>query len=103
MKKVFLLVAVVAAVMFSSCGGSTDSKVAEEDSLLIDTVATLEEDTVEDLQAELTRELQSGDAEQIKDAINKVADEVQKALESGDQELVQKYASQFKAFMEENS
>ena len=29
MKKVFLLVAVVAAVMFSSCGGSTDSKVAE--------------------------------------------------------------------------
>lgn len=51
--------------MLSSCGGSTSSKVAEEDSLVIDTVATLEQDTTEDVQAQLTESLQSGDAAQV--------------------------------------
>lgn len=59
--------------MFSSCGGNTDNKVAQEDSLVIDTVATLEQDTTEDVQAQLTETLQSGDAAQVQAAIEKVA------------------------------
>lgn len=55
-----------AFVMFSSCGGNTGSKVAQEDSLVIDTVATLEQDTTEDVQAQLTESLQSGDAAQVR-------------------------------------
>lgn len=73
-----------AFVMFSSCGGNTGSKVAQEDSLVIDTVATLEQDTTEDVQAQLTESLQSGDAAQVQAAIEKVAGEVQAAIQSGD-------------------
>lgn len=72
--------------MLSSCGGSTSSKVAEEDSLVIDTVATLEQDTTEDVQAQLTESLQSDDAAQVQAAIEKVAGEVQAAIQSGDQQ-----------------
>lgn len=73
-----------AFVMFSSCGGNTGNNVAQEDSLAIDTVATLEEDTAEDVQAQLTETLQSGDAAQVQAAIEKVAGEVQAAIQSGD-------------------
>ena len=103
MKKSFALAAVAAFVMLSSCGGSTSSKVAEEDSLVIDTVATLEQDTTEDVQAQLTESLQSGDAAQVQAAIEKVAGEVQAAIQSGDQQAAEKYASQIKAFVEQNA
>ena len=69
-----------AFVMFSSCGGNTGGKVAQEDSLVIDTVATLEQDTTEDVQAQLTETLQSGD-----------------------QQAAERYASQIKAFVEQNA
>ena len=88
-----------AFVMFSSCGGNTGGKVAQEDSLVIDTVATLEQDTTEDVQAQLTETLQSGDAAQVQAAIEKVAGEVQAAIQSGDQQAAEKYASQIKAFV----
>lgn len=103
MKKIFLLAATAAVIMFSSCGGNTENKVAEEDSLAIDTVATLEEDTTVDLQAELTEKLQSGDAAQVKAAIDQAAQEAQKALESGNQAEAEKYASQIKAFVDANA
>lgn len=103
MKKVFVLAATVAVIMCSSCGGNTGSKVAEEDSLAIDTVATLESDTVEDVEATLNEKLQSGDAAQIKEAIDQVTAEAQKALESGNQEQAEKYASQVKAFVDNNA
>ena len=92
-----------AFVMFSSCGGNTGNKVAQEDSLVIDTVATLEQDTTEDVQAQLTETLQSGDAAQVQAAIEKVAGEVQAAIQSGDQQAAEKYASQIKAFVEQNA
>lgn len=103
MKKSFALAAMAAFVMLSSCGGSTSSKVAEEDSLVIDTVATLEQDTTEDVQAQLTETLQSGDAAQVQAAIEKVAGEVQAAIQSGDQQAAERYASQIKAFVEQNA
>lgn len=92
-----------AFVMFSSCGGNTGGKVAQEDSLVIDTVATLEQDTTEDVQTQLTETLQSGDAAQVQAAIEKVAGEVQAAIQSGDQQTAEKYASQIKAFVEQNA
>ena len=92
----------MAVVLFSSCGGNTGSNVAEEDSLNIDTVATLEQ-PAEDLQAELNQTLQDGDAAEINEAIEKVATDIQAALESGDQEAAKKYASQIKAFVDENA
>lgn len=79
--------------MFSSCGGNTGNNVAQEDSLVIDTVATLEEDTAEDVQAQLTETLQSGDATQVQAAIEKVAGEMQAAIQSGDRQTAEKYAS----------
>ncbi len=103
MKKVFALAATAAVIMFSSCGGNTGSKVAEEDSLAIDTVATLDEDTTEDVEATLTETLQSGNAEQIKAAIDQAAQEVQKALDNGDQAEAEKYASQLRAFVDQNA
>lgn len=103
MKKSFALAAMAAFVMFSSCGGNTGGKVAQEDSLVIDTVATLEQDTTEDVQAQLTETLQSGDAAQVQAAIEKVAGEVQAAIQSGDQQAAEKYASQIKAFVEQNA
>ena len=103
MKKIYALAAAVAVVLFSSCGGNTGSNVAEEDSLNIDTVATLEQ-PAEDLQAELNQTLQDGDAAEINEAIEKVAADIQTALESGDQEAAKKkYASQIKAFVDENA
>ncbi len=92
-----------AFVMFSSCGGNTGSNVAQEDSLVIDTVATLEQDTAEDVQTQLTETLQSGDAAQVQAAIEKVASEVKAAIESGDQQAAEKYASQIKVFVEQNA
>ena len=102
MKKIYALAAAMAVVLFSSCGGNTGSNVAEEDSLNIDTVATLEQ-PAEDLQAELNQTLQDGDAAEINEAIEKVAADIQTALESGDQEAAKKYASQIKAFVDENA
>ena len=85
MKKSFALAAMAVFVMFASCGGNTDHTVAQEDSRVIDTAATLEQDTTEDGQAQLTETLQSGDAAQVQAAIEKVAGEVQAAIQSGDQ------------------
>ncbi|MGN0233585.1 MAG: hypothetical protein ACI4B5_04065 [Bacteroidaceae bacterium] len=102
MKKVYALVTAAFLAVFCSCGGSTGRNVAEEDSLAIDTVATLE-DSAMDLQAELTEKLQSGDVAEIKKAIEKGAADIQAVLESGDQEEAKKYASQIKAFVDENA
>ncbi|HBC28953.1 MAG TPA: hypothetical protein DC006_04680 [Prevotellaceae bacterium] len=103
MKKIFTLTATAAFVMCSSCGGNTDGKVAVEDSLAIDTVATLEEDTSMDLRAELGETLQSGDSAQVNAAIEQATQEAQRLLESGDQAGAEKYAGQIKAFVDANT
>lgn len=104
MDKIFSVAAVMAVSMLSSCGGNMGGKVAEEDSLSIDTVATLEEtDSVTDIQTVLTDKLQDNDAVQMSSAIEQAVQEAQKALESGNQETAQKYASQIKAFVDANA
>ena len=103
MKKIFTLTATAAFVMCSSCGANTDGKVAVEDSLAIDTVATLEEDTSMDLRAELGETLQSGDSAQVNAAIEQATQEAQRLLESGDQAGAEKYAGQIKAFVDANT
>lgn len=104
MKKIFYLAAIAATFAFAACGGNTASNTAQEDSLCIDTVASLEVvDPAGEAVNAIAEAVKTNNAAAIEEAIQKVQAELQKYIELGDAEQTAKYASQIKAFIEENS
>lgn len=84
------------AMTFASCGNKTEGEVATEDSLSIDTIATIdaEQDPVEALSAAV----ETGDATKISELINQASQKLQGL--TGDE--AKEYAFQLQKFVEEN-
>lgn len=97
MKKLFALAAIAASMSFAACSGSTNANTAEEDSI------SLENATPEAVVNSLAEKVQSGDATAITAAVETVQAELKSIIESGDVEKATAYASQIKAFVEENA
>ena len=95
MKKFFSFAAIVAAMSFAACTGSTNANTAEEDSLAFA--------TPEAAVSALTEKVQSGDATAIQEAVEAVQTELQEIIESGDTEKAAAYASRIQAFVNENT
>lgn len=93
MKKLFALAAFAAAMIFSACTGN---KTVEED-------LDFEKATPEAVVSALAEKLQAGDATTITTAIEAVQTQLNKLLENADVEKVTAYATQIKAFIDENA
>lgn len=93
MKKLFALAAFAAAMVFSACTGN---KTVEED-------LDFEKATPEAVVNALAEKLQAGDAATITTAIEAVQTQLNKLLENADVEKVTAYATQIKAFIDENA
>lgn len=103
MKKLFSLVAVAAAISFASCGGNTKGNTAEEDSLLIDTVAVLDQTTaIENVAEVLTQKLAEKDPAGIQAVVEEVKEQVEALVATGDVEAAAKYASKIQEFVDAN-
>ncbi len=103
MRKIFVLAAVVLSAGFVSCGGNTASNAEGVDSLGIDSVATLVEPTVENVLKELTDKVQSGDLDAVNDFVKQTKENIESAIESGDEVTLQKYADEIRGFVEESA
>lgn len=93
MKKLFALAVFAAAMVFSACTGN---KTVEED-------LDFEKATPEAVVSALAEKLQAGDATTITTAIEAVQTQLNKLLENADVEKVTAYATQIKAFIDENA
>ncbi len=92
--KTFFALAAVAAMSLCAC--TNNAKTAEES-------LDFENATPEAVVSSLTEKIQSGDATAITEAVEIVQAELQAILESGDVEKASAYASQIKAFVDENA
>lgn len=96
MKKIFMFVMAAVAMTFASCGNKTEGDVATEDSLSIDTIATI--DAEQDPVQALTAAVEAGDASKITELINQAGEK----LQSLTGEEAKTYAYQLQKFVEEN-
>lgn len=107
MKKALSCVVAFAAFCLAliSCGGSTLPQTASEDSLKIDTVATLDpvHSTFEALLASFEETVGGSDAKAIDDALVKCRTELQRLVDAGDVEQARDCAARLKAVLETNS
>lgn len=104
MKKTTVLAA-FAAVYLCSCTGSSKGNATEEDSLQIEEVATLDEAVdlaVENVVADLSKTLESGDTETLKTEVEKVSEKIMELVKSGDSDKAIEYADQVKKFALDN-
>ena len=93
MKKLFTMAA-IAAMSLTAC---TNKANTAEESL------DFEEATPEAVVSSLTEKVQSGDATALTEAVETVQTELQEIVENGDVEKAAAYASQIKAFVEQNA
>lgn len=93
MKKLFTMAA-IAAMSLTAC---TNKANTAEESL------DFEEATPEAVVSSLAEKVQSGDATAITEAVETVQAELQEIVENGDVEKAAAYASQIKAFVEQNA
>ncbi len=93
MKKLFMMAA-IAAMSLTAC---TNKANTAEESL------DFEEATPEAVVSSLAEKVQTGDATAITEAVETVQTELQKIVENGDVEKAAAYASQIKAFVEQNA
>lgn len=103
MRKFFALAAFCIAISFASCGNHSGAEVAVEDSLRIDTVATLDQSqTIENVAASLTDHMEKGDAAAVKKIIEEVKEQILLLVETGDNETAAQYVAKVQGFVEEN-
>ena len=103
MKKIFSMMVFVAAFALTSCDGRSSAKTAETDSLIVDTVAVLEDETpMSDDINYLTETIEQGDATQVKDAIGLVVSKIQELVNSKKFATAAAYATQVQEFVECN-
>ena len=103
MKKLFFFAAIVAAMGFAACSGSTNANTAEEDSLglVIAGIANVEE--LEANVNSLEEKVKAGDAAALNEAVEAIEAELQKVIDDGETEKAAEYASQLEAFVQENA
>lgn len=102
MKKIFAFAAIAAAMSLTACSGSTGKGTAEEDSLAVENIIEEGAEPAAVVSA-VAEKVQAGDATAAQDAVEALQEELKEIVESGDAEKAAAYASQVKAFVEENA
>ena len=102
MKKIFAFAAIAAAMSLTACSGSTGKGTAEEDSLTVENIIEEGAEPAAVVSA-VAEKVQAGDATAAQDAVEALQEELKEIVESGDAEKAAAYASQVKAFVEENA
>ena len=96
-----MVAAFVAAMSLTACTGSTNPNTSEEDSLAVVTLSEGAE--AEEVVNVLEKEVEAGDAPALNKAVETIQAELQEIIESGDAEKAAAYASQIKAFIDQNA
>ncbi len=96
-----MVAAFVAAMSLTACTGSTNANTSEEDSLAVVTLSEGAE--AEEVVNVLEKEVEAGDAPALNKAVETIQAELQEIIESGDAEKAAAYASQIKAFIDQNA
>ena len=86
----------------TACSGSTGKGTAEEDSLTVENIIEEGAEPAAVVSA-VAEKVQAGDATAAQDAVEALQEELKEIVESGDAEKAAAYASQVKAFVEENA
>jgi len=100
-KSIRMVAAFVAAMSLTACTGSTNANTSEEDSLAVVTLSEGAE--AEEVVNVLEKEVEAGDAPALNKAVETIQAELQEIIESGDAEKAAAYASQIKAFIDQNA
>ncbi len=100
-KSIRMVAAFVAAMSLTACTGSTNANTSEEDSLAVVTLSEGAE--AEEVVNVLEKEVEAGDAPSLNKAVETIQAELQEIIESGDAEKAAAYASQIKAFIDQNA
>lgn len=96
-----MVAAFVAAMSLTACTGSTNANTSEEDSLAVVTLSEGAE--AEEVVNVLEKEVEAGDAPALNKAVETIQAELREIIESGDAEKAAAYASQIKAFIDQNA
>ena len=100
-KSIRMVAAFVAAMSLTACTGSTNANTSEEDSLAVVTLSEGAE--AEEVVNVLEKEVEAGDAPALNKAVETIQAELREIIESGDAEKAAAYASQIKAFIDQNA
>jgi len=100
-KSIRIVAAFVAALSLTACTGSTNANTAEEDSIQV--VGLTEGAEPAEVVNALEEKVNAGDAASLNQAVETIQTELQEIIESGDAEKAAAYASQIKAFIDENA
>ena len=100
MKKIFVLVAAVAAMTFVSCGNTSNNNEGVDSTL----VEVIEDESAdfEGMKAGLLEQLQAGDASAFQEKLAQVQAYIQELINGGKLEVAQQYAQQLKQFISDN-
>ena len=100
-KSIRIVAAFVAALSLTACTGSTNANTSEEDSIQV--VSLTEGAEPAEVVNVLEEKVNAGDATSLNQAVETIQTELQEIIESGDVEKAAAYASQIKAFIDENA
>ena len=102
MKKSLFIFFVVVTTLFTSCAGSSQGEKASEDSLVINTVAELEDPVQAQVTETLLGALELKDAEEVEALLNQVVSTLVGLVESGDKDALVSYAAEVRDFIVKN-
>lgn len=103
MKKVFLFAFAFVALTFASCGNKQGGNAAQTDSVETDTVAIVDNSSAEAVANDMQAKLQANDADGFKQAVESAKLKIDELVKAGKVEEAKAYASQVKAFVDENA
>ncbi len=103
MKKYISLVLFAVSAIMVSCGGSTSANNGEVDSLGIDTVAVLEEPSIQKTTKKIIARLQNGDVDGVKALMEQTGEELREVVGLEDTAMLRACAEEIQTFIAENA